>query len=53
MKYDTDGDELWSVRYDGTANSDDEAEAIDVDTAGNVYITGYSRTATSGWITPL
>jgi uncharacterized delta-60 repeat protein len=45
VKYDTDGNELWSVRYNGPGNSIDQALAISVDNANNVYVTGYSAAA--------
>ena len=40
IKYDTNGQELWAVRYE--ENSDDKAAALAVDTAGNVFVTGLS-----------
>jgi hypothetical protein len=41
VKYDGQGNQLWVARYDGTTG-DDSASALAVDTAGHVYVTGYS-----------
>jgi len=35
--------EAWVARYDGGGCSVDHASALTVDSAGNVYVTGYSR----------
>jgi len=42
VKYDSSGIEQWVARYNGPANGGDWAEAITVDPAGNVYVTGTS-----------
>jgi hypothetical protein len=42
VKYDSSGNELWKRRYNGPVNEDDLATAIDVNSLGNVYVTGYS-----------
>ena len=41
IKYDPDGNELWVAQYDN--GSSDYANALAVDDAGNVYVTGESR----------
>ncbi len=43
LKYDTNGNELWNVRYTGPAGSRDEAHAVTVDENGYVYVTGESQ----------
>lgn len=44
IKYDaSDGDTVWARTYNGTADSSDIARDIEVDGAGNVYVTGSSR----------
>ena len=42
IAYDTDGNELWTAKYNGPGNGKDEALSIATDAAGNVYITGDS-----------
>ena len=42
LKYDSDGNELWVARYDGPGSAIDNAQALALDAAGNVYVTGES-----------
>jgi len=42
IKYDAEGNELWTDRFNGPLNWIDEPVAVDMDAAGNVYVTGHS-----------
>ena len=42
IKYKPNGDTAWVRRYNGPGNAGDDAHAIAVDGAGNVYVTGES-----------
>ncbi|MBW8049089.1 MAG: hypothetical protein FVQ77_01865 [Cytophagales bacterium] len=43
IKYDSLGNVQWIIRFDGPASDRDEPRAITLDSAGNVYVTGFSR----------
>ena len=42
VKYDTNGNLQWAARYDGGVQGDDYAVALEVDSFGNVLVTGQS-----------
>ncbi len=48
VKYDALGNELWARRYGGTLDGNDEARALTLDGAGNVYVTGRSSVTPGG-----
>jgi uncharacterized delta-60 repeat protein len=48
LKYNSAGVRQWISSYNGTGNSTDEAKALTVDDAGNVYVMGYS-TSSNGY----
>ncbi|HEY0459420.1 MAG TPA: FG-GAP-like repeat-containing protein [Pyrinomonadaceae bacterium] len=50
VKFDTNGNQLWMKIYNGTADYVDLAEALRLDAAGNVYVTGYSVSNNNGRI---
>ena len=43
VKYDADGNQLWVASYNGPADGEDLALALALDSARNVYVTGYSQ----------
>lgn len=47
IKYSPAGDTLWVRRLNGPGNGPDEASALALDAAGNVYVTGSSQGAAS------
>ncbi len=48
IKYSSAGLGLWTNRYNGPANGDDEGSALTVDGSGNVIVTGNSQGTSSG-----
>jgi hypothetical protein len=42
IKYNPNGQQLWAARYPGLGSGQNQANAIAVDAAGNVYVTGES-----------
>jgi len=49
IKYDSAGQAQWVARYNGPGNLDDQAYAVAVDNAGNVYVTGESPGSGTGY----
>jgi hypothetical protein len=49
VKYDAAGVRQWVARYDGPAHGEDVAYALKVDSAGNVYVTGYTTNSCGGY----
>ena len=49
IKYRPNGDTAWLRRLDSPYHSDDKPAAIAVDAAGDVYVTGASRSPVQGW----
>lgn len=48
IKYSGEGEELWTVTYNGTANGNDNAASVTADNNGNVIFTGSSAGSGSG-----
>lgn len=49
IKYSPSGAVLWTQRYNGTGNGDDEPMAIELDEDQNVYVTGKSMGVNTGF----
>ena len=49
IKYDADGNEIWSEYFNGEVNGDDLAQKIALDSEGNVYVGGSSTGAATGY----
>ena len=52
-KYDSDGNEQWTETYDGPAGVNDEADAVETDSAGNIIVAGFHNVGANGrdiWI---
>jgi hypothetical protein len=49
VKYDSAGQQQWVARYNGPGHSDDQADAMAIDSTGNVYVTGGSAGRRTGY----
>ena len=48
VKYNSNGNQLWSATYNGTGNGADAANALSLDVSDNIYITGQSAGISTG-----
>jgi uncharacterized delta-60 repeat protein len=49
MKYNASGFVVWAKTYNGPANGEDQAVSLAVDEDGNSYVTGYSKSHSTGY----
>lgn len=49
VKLNAAGDTLWTNIYSGAGNGNDEALAMTIDNSDNIYVTGYSKGAGTGY----
>ncbi len=49
IKYDNNGDTIWTRRYDGLENNTDRACAVKADNSGNVYVLGESYSLSNNY----
>jgi uncharacterized delta-60 repeat protein len=49
VKYNANGEMEWAAHYNGSGNSKDEANAIEIDDFGNICVTGYSSNQNLSW----
>ncbi len=49
LKYNSSGTLLWTQRFNGTANGADAGTCIEIDHGGSSYVSGFTKTAGSGY----
>ncbi len=49
VKYNSEGVEQWSRKYDGSAHFEDRVSGMEVDNIGNVYVIGHSTESGAGY----
>jgi len=49
IKYDSNGNKIWTARYNSPSNDVDNAYDLDIDGSGNVYVTGSTHISGMDW----